>query len=402
METRYYDTKIGRIGIVFEDAVTMILLNAAEPATKVRATATPPVADAAFQVVATYFNGSRAPIPRDLFLLKGTAFQQKVWEALYQIPYGETRTYKEIATQIGQPNAARAVGMACNKNPLPLVIPCHRVIGSNGTLTGFAGGLNMKELLLSMEQSASPQLPTPTPLQMPLDELKALGEENYRAFIAKLVPGNHQFLGIRSPLMKKVAKQHAKTDWQRTLRTHDAEYFEERLLLALVLGYADLPFAARLEHLKAFVPLINNWAVCDSLCGNLKFKDAELPALWEFLQPYVQSPLEYDARFAAVMILCFFLRPAYIDQALETLHQIAGTGYYAQMAVAWALAECFIKFPDQTWPYLKNSKALDDFTFNKALQKMTESFRVNAETKDLLRSMKRKSKKRDTEKSGTD
>ena len=98
-----------------------------------------------------YFRGCRTGF--DLHIqLSGTAFQISVWNALRQIPYGETRTYREIAAAIGNPNAARAVGMACKKNPLWIVVPCHRVVGRNLALTGYAGGLSAKQFLLKLEQ----------------------------------------------------------------------------------------------------------------------------------------------------------------------------------------------------------------------------------------------------------
>ena len=110
---------------------------------------TPLLCQAAAQLEA-YFAGTRTTF--DLPLApKGTAFQRRVWEALQQIPYGETRSYGELAAAIGNPKASRAVGMANNKNPLPIFIPCHRVIGSNGTLTGYAGGLDIKVRLLQLE-----------------------------------------------------------------------------------------------------------------------------------------------------------------------------------------------------------------------------------------------------------
>ncbi|STO08961.1 methylated-DNA--[protein]-cysteine S-methyltransferase [Exiguobacterium aurantiacum] len=84
--------------------------------------------------------------------MHGTPFQHEVWDALLTIPSGETRTYKQIAEQIGRPKALRAVGQALNRNPLPILFPCHRVIGSNGKLTGFAGGLSHKQRLLEIEQ----------------------------------------------------------------------------------------------------------------------------------------------------------------------------------------------------------------------------------------------------------
>lgn len=83
---------------------------------------------------------------------KGTEFQKKVWAALCDIPYGETRSYKQIAEAVDNPKGCRAVGMANNKNPIMIFIPCHRVVGSNGSLTGYAGGLDMKEKLLSLEK----------------------------------------------------------------------------------------------------------------------------------------------------------------------------------------------------------------------------------------------------------
>jgi methylated-DNA-[protein]-cysteine S-methyltransferase len=84
---------------------------------------------------------------------QGTPFQRAVWAALLRIPYGETRTYGEIAAAIGHPGAARAVGMACRSNPIGLIIPCHRVVGGDGTLTGYAGGLDLKATLLQHERT---------------------------------------------------------------------------------------------------------------------------------------------------------------------------------------------------------------------------------------------------------
>jgi len=90
----------------------------------------------------------------DLPLIKhGTDFQITIWEALQTIPYGETCNYKQIAVKVKNPNACRAVGMANNRNPIPIIIPCHRVIGSDGSLTGYAGGLELKRKLLNLEQN---------------------------------------------------------------------------------------------------------------------------------------------------------------------------------------------------------------------------------------------------------
>ena len=105
----------------------------------------------AFEQLEEYLEGKRKEFDLPLNP-KGTSFQQKVWSCLYKIPYGETRSYKDVAEQIGDENACRAVGSANNKNPIPIFIPCHRIIGSDGNLTGYAGGLEIKQKLLDIEQ----------------------------------------------------------------------------------------------------------------------------------------------------------------------------------------------------------------------------------------------------------
>ena len=97
-----------------------------------------------------YFAGERRKfdVPLDM---EGTEFQKKVWRALMDIPYGEVRSYSDIAEKVGSPKAVRAVGMANHVNPIPVIVPCHRVVGKNGKLVGYAGGLAMKEWLLGME-----------------------------------------------------------------------------------------------------------------------------------------------------------------------------------------------------------------------------------------------------------
>jgi methylated-DNA-[protein]-cysteine S-methyltransferase len=106
-----------------------------------------------------YFAGSLTTFDLDLDLV-GTAFQRRVWEALTTIPYGETRSYGDIARQIGAPGASRAVGLANGHNPISIIVPCHRVIGSNGSLTGYGGGIERKRMLLGMEKQFHCAIPT--------------------------------------------------------------------------------------------------------------------------------------------------------------------------------------------------------------------------------------------------
>lgn len=106
----------------------------------------------AYQQLSEYLKGERKEFDLPLNP-KGTDFQKRVWRALCDIPYGETRSYKQIAKAVGNSKAVRAVGMANNRNPITIVVPCHRVIGADGKLVGYGGGLEMKEFLLRLEKS---------------------------------------------------------------------------------------------------------------------------------------------------------------------------------------------------------------------------------------------------------
>ena len=110
------------------------------------------VLDEAERQLCEYFDGRRREFELPIGL-SGTPFRHAVWDALMRIPYGEVRTYGDIAREIGKPNAARAVGGACHVNPIAIIVPCHRVVGAGGALTGFGGGLDVKERLLALERA---------------------------------------------------------------------------------------------------------------------------------------------------------------------------------------------------------------------------------------------------------
>ncbi len=149
----FYDTKMGQIGLAENGrALTHFFFSkqageATLPDAKITQT---PLLKRAAQELSEYLDQKR-----EIFTIplepSGTPFQMKVWQALLTIPYGKTKSYGEIAAQIGNPKASRAVGMANNKNPIAVFIPCHRVIGANGSMVGFGGGLHNKELLLRTE-----------------------------------------------------------------------------------------------------------------------------------------------------------------------------------------------------------------------------------------------------------
>lgn len=145
---KYIDTEIGRLYLAEEDGY-IVRLTVNKAPVKDKHGESPLLQQAAAEVM-EYLAGERKTFSIPV-KAQGTKFQEDVWAALQRIPFGETRSYGEIAREIGSPKGARAVGMACNRNPILLMIPCHRVVGSTGKLVGFACGLPMKEKLLHLE-----------------------------------------------------------------------------------------------------------------------------------------------------------------------------------------------------------------------------------------------------------
>ncbi len=150
----YYTTDIGGIGIAENGSgITDIFFDKNDDPvdlSQMKLNETPLIMEAGRQLD-EYFRGLRKAFELPLEA-KGTPFQKAAWEALLTIPYGETRSYKQMAEQVGSAKAYRAVGMANNRNPIAIVIPCHRVIGANGKLVGYGGGLHIKEHLLALER----------------------------------------------------------------------------------------------------------------------------------------------------------------------------------------------------------------------------------------------------------
>lgn len=221
------------------------------------------------------------------------------------------------------------------------------------------------------------------------EQIFELTDKDYQKFSSSLLPNIDNVLGVRLPALRKLAKRVAKEDWHKFMKTTSSEYFEEVMLQGMVLGYVKTDVDELLQYIAEFVPKIDNWSVCDSFCIGLKSTKDNMEKVWDFIQPFLSSEKEYEVRFAVVMLLDFYINNDYIDNVLKLLDCVKYDGYYAKMAIAWAISICFVKFPEQTMEYLKNN-TLDDFIYNKSLQKITESLQVDKETKAIIRSMKRK------------
>ena len=221
-------------------------------------------------------------------------------------------------------------------------------------------------------------------------ELKTLADNKYKKFHQGLCPGTENILGIRVPVLRNYAKKLSKEhEIDELLKQIDDEYYEEIMLQGMLIGLKkDENIQNILKDIEKFVPKIDNWAVCDVFCGGLKITKKHLEEMWEFLQRYVNSDKEFEIRFAIVMILDYYITDTYLEKDFHIFNQITSQKYYVQMAVAWAISICFIKYYDKTKDFLEKS-SIDKFTYNKALQKAIESYRITDEQKIELRKMKK-------------
>ena len=219
-------------------------------------------------------------------------------------------------------------------------------------------------------------------------KLLELADEKYKNFQEGLCPNTNNIIGVRVPALRNLAKEIAKGDINTYLKNAKSDYYEETMLQGMVIGLAKIDFKQTCKYISSFIPKIDNWAVCDVTVSGLKMVKKHLDEMLLFLKPYLKSKKEFELRFAIVVLLNFYITEKYIDFVLETLNQIKHDGYYVKMAVAWAISITFIKFPQKTMKLLKKNN-LDDFTYNKALQKIVESYRVDDKTKKKIKKMKR-------------
>ena len=219
-------------------------------------------------------------------------------------------------------------------------------------------------------------------------ELNKRADEEYRKFSSGLLPGVSSILGVRLPELRKMAKQLARADWRENLRQLSDDTFEEIMLQGMVIGYVDCPTEKHLEVVSGFVPKIDNWSVCDSFCSGLKFIRSEQERVFSFIQPYLTSDQEFEQRFAAVVLLDYYIDENWLSRTVPALEQINAENYYAKMAVAWAMAECYLHFPDEIMPVLKQNR-LDPEVQRKTLQKIIESRTISPKTREIIRAMKK-------------
>lgn len=221
-------------------------------------------------------------------------------------------------------------------------------------------------------------------------KLLELSDEKYKNFHKGLCPGTENILGVRVPILRNYAKEIFKeNDWKQTIKQIDNEYYEEIMLQGMLIGQAkNEDINVILEYIKNFVPKIDNWAVCDIFCADLKITKKYKKEIWDFIQQYLKSDKEFELRFVVVMILDYYIDEEYLKKIFSIFEKIKKDDYYVKMSVSWAISICLIKYYDETIKYLKTSK-IDIWTHNKAIQKEIESYRIPQDKKEVLKRMKK-------------
>lgn len=222
------------------------------------------------------------------------------------------------------------------------------------------------------------------------EEILKMSEPQYQQFNAKLLPGVENIQGVRLGNLRKLAKKIVKDDWQTFLQKAETDFFEEIMLYGMVIGYLKTDTVEKIfPYMDTYISMIDNWSTCDSFCSGLKITKEYPEKMWSYLQSYFKSDKEFYIRFAVVMGLNYYINDEYKDRFLKQLDKIHHEGYYVKMAVAWAISMIYVSYPDETTEYLKSNN-LDDFTHNKAIQKIKESNQVTKEVKQKLNDLKRK------------
>ncbi|MCI8590172.1 MAG: DNA alkylation repair protein [Clostridiales bacterium] len=209
------------------------------------------------------------------------------------------------------------------------------------------------------------------------DLLKDHIDEKYKQFNLKLIPNYapERMLGVRMPILRKTAKELAKKDSETFLQTADFSTYESTMLFGMVIGYAAMPYDEKMKVTQFFLPYIDNWAVCDCVCGTLKFLGQEKERSLIYIKEWIDASHEYTARFGLVSLLQYYVTEAWIETVLTIIQGLSDREYYFNMAAAWLFAECMICYPKQSEPYLDT---LPSEIRKLALRKIKESRRSPA------------------------
>ncbi|MBQ6533850.1 MAG: DNA alkylation repair protein [Opitutales bacterium] len=223
-------------------------------------------------------------------------------------------------------------------------------------------------------------------------KLLSLADEKYKIFAQSLIPANANMIGVRLPELRKIARALARdcSPIEAAGWLEACEFFEEKMLALMAAAYAAAPLDERLAAIKAALPHIDNWSLCDSFCATLKFPESDLPKLWKFILPLFGAEGEFACRFAHVAALEFFVSEKYLEKYLRAARNFRNPRFYAMTACAWALASFHAKFPKRVNEFLAQGKMRDARAEKMAIRKILKSRVTSRQDREFLKSLKTK------------
>lgn len=221
-----------------------------------------------------------------------------------------------------------------------------------------------------------------------INYLKEISEEEYKKFHSKLCFTKYQIMGIRVPKMRIIANNISKTNIEEYFKVVESNYYEEIFIEGLVISKIKNE-ATFIKYFYEYINKIDNWGICDSFCNSLKIVNTNPEKYFKIAKNLSTNEQEFISRVGLILILNYFIKEEYIKDIFDMLDAINSDKYYINMAEAWLICEMYIKFPSATEKYLQKNK-LNNFTHNKSISKIRESYRISKEKKDYLNTLKRK------------
>lgn len=209
----------------------------------------------------------------------------------------------------------------------------------------------------------------------------------YREYTMNLIPNENNLLGVRIPILRKIAKKHFNQTGIDLFSVMLHSSMEEVLIHGFMISMIK-DIDTSINEIRAFLPLITNWSICDSFCSSLKIINKYPEKIWKLVREYIESEAEYEVRFAIVVLLNYYINDSYIDDTIALLLKVKHSGYYVRMAKSWALAMCYIKNSSKVERYLTGFY-LDDFTLRKTYSKILDSYQVEISKKNAIRKMRK-------------
>lgn len=221
-----------------------------------------------------------------------------------------------------------------------------------------------------------------------INYLISIKEDKYKEFHSKLCFTKYEILGIRLPIIRKIAKEISKTNYEDFLKLTKSKYYEEVLIEGLVISTIKDETIFD-KYFNKYITKIDNWGICDSFCNSLNIVIKNPTKYFNLCKKLSLSNEEFISRVGLIIILNYFIKQEYLKDIFNILDSITSDKYYINMAQAWLICELYIYYPQETEKYLKNNK-LNNFTHNKSISKIRESYRITKEKKDYLNTLKRK------------